>query len=495
MTNEFSELTSADERPPGAAFAPDGVAPVRWARLEAFLSTLTPAAASRLFAAIETARASGEKNLPTTALLNMLRIRLFDEGARFPARAPTAQRLFFTPFEDFFVARRRGRKRKGRIARASLSPVWNVLTTDPACMAAARAARELDAAIADAREDRDEKEAALFIAAAESFARLIAHADADTAYRADLTERLGGAGAMLDMAEINLLLPVVEQLKAVQAAFVRPVYSFTEEDLFEARRLYARTQAQSRDGAPYTLLCLAGRMDAPWRAMPVYYHIAAARDERLPEAREDARELLETLFEDIESAARALERDAEDAFEPADAAIRLEHFAAFAAGMIDEARRERDGVTINRVEACRDIAAAALERFCEQSLAAVRKALPVRHAGGSSRLMALRPDIERGLDDGVQAMASGAAQFLSSADALAGRLARADVSEAITADAVAEVRRYANDLVVEIRSAEGAERRAARQRMEATLRLAAPLLAPLEVSVLKERAAAASVSA
>jgi hypothetical protein len=496
MANDFNELSGSPDAPASVRqTAPDGVAGEKWTRLEAFLETLPPGAAARLFAAIETARARGDEGLPTTAIINTLRTRLFGEGARFPARALTAQRLFFTPFEDFFVGRRRGRKRQGRIARTSIAGIWRILMTDPACRSAKAAAEALDKTLADGAPDRDAAEAALFDAASQGFARLVTHAEADTSFRADLSERLGGAAALHDLAELNLLSPIVGHLKAMQAAFVRPVASLSEEDLFEARRLYGRARAEARESAPYVLLALAGRMEAPWRAMRIYYHIAATRDDRLPEAREDARLILDALFDDIEGAARGLEREAEGVFDPADTALQLGHFADFAAGMIEEARRERDAVTINRVEACRDIAASALDRFAEQSLAAIRKATPVRHAGGSSRLMALRPDIERAIDDGVQQSGVLSAQFLADVEGLSQRLGRGGAGEAVVADAVTETRRYANDLVVEIRSAEGVERVSAKRRMAATLALAAPLLAANEVSLLKERAAAAAVSA
>ncbi|HXI85816.1 MAG TPA: hypothetical protein VNH64_00045, partial [Parvularculaceae bacterium] len=155
------------------------------------------------------------------------------------------------------------------------------------------------------------------------------------------------------------------------------------------------------------------------------------------------------------------------------------------------ARRGGDNAILNRVEACRDIAADCLARFTEQSLAALRKAMPVRHAGGSSRLAALRPDYSRALGRNTAAAAREAALFLADADDIARRLGRLPCVEGAFRDAADETRRYAGDVVVEIRAAEGDDRTAARRLMEHALDIAGPLLPPDEVALLRERALAA----
>lgn len=483
--------------------APAGMAPARWARLEAFLGAMPPAAAGKLFATLEAARAKGaDSGLPTAAMLASLRTRLHADTKHFPARQKTAQRLFFTPFEDFFVTHRRGRKRRARIARSTLAPLWRLITEDAACIEARAAAIALDAAIARGEADLSPLESALFVTAALGLSRLVTHAEQDPAFRADLGERLAagagtqaGAAALLDLAEINLMLPAHRRLAAAQRAFPKPLAALAEEDLYEARALYARVSNEANEAAPYLLLLIAARMEAPWRALRLAHHIAGAADETLTHAREDAEILVEALFDDLESHARQIERDADEDLDTDEAAPSLDHFAEAAAGFISEARAGGDGVTVNRAEACRDIAVAALARFCEQAHAALRRTQPVRHAGGSSRLMGLRPDIDRPLDPGAEARATRAARFLAAAGGLGQRLGRADAVAALVADAVAETRRYAGDLVTEIRAGEGADRLSARRRMDIALGVAEPLIAPADLALLKERAAAAAVSA
>ncbi|MBB5518809.1 hypothetical protein [Amphiplicatus metriothermophilus] len=460
-----------------------------------FLGALPDATAARLFAALEHDRARGGRGLPHDALLDDLRRRLQAQEAAFPKRPPTAKRRFFTPAEDLFVGHRAGRKRPARIARESINPIWDLVMSDPACAETARAAAALDQAYVEGARSTDGLEAAMFDAAARNIGRLAARAGQEPGLRADLIARLGGAGRFEDFAELGRILAAAGPIRALQETFPKPVAALTEEDVFEVRRLYAAARAADAGSAPYLLLVLTARMETPWRALSVYYHLARARDPALGDFADEAGVVIETLFDDLEVAARGLERDANGPFDADDAGLRLRHFADFAEGLAAEARAGEDMVTLNRVEACRDIAGEALARFAEQSLTALRRAMPVRHAGGASRLMALRPDYARPLPAQAVSAAREAAQFLAAAPGLARRLHRAPAAAGVVEDAVAETRRYLSDLVVEIRAAEGEDRAAARRHMETAVDIAAPLLPGDELGVLRERAHAAALSA
>lgn len=473
---------------------PRSLSPEKRARLLQFLGSLPNAAAAKLFAAIERG-ADPRAEFLHDLLIGELRAQLIQRDGPFPPRPLTAQRIFFTPVEDFFVAHRDGKKRRARIARSSIAPIWSLVTTDPACASAARAAAALDAALKDHSANIAAFEDAMFNAAGVGLGRLVAHAEADQTFRDDLAERLGGQAALYDLAEIQLLLSAVEHLKAMQAAFPKPIATLTEEELFEARRLYARARGEAPDVAPYLLLALIGRMETPWRALSLYYHLANSRDDRMGAAAEDAGIIVDALFEDLEGAARMLERDAEGDLDADDASLRVRHFADLAEGLAREARRANDNVVLNRVEACRDIAADSLARFWEQSLAALRRAMPVRHAGGSSRLAALRPDYSRPINPRAGASARDAARFLATSEEMARRLSRAAAASAVHKEAVDDARRYLGDVVVEIRAAEGEDRIAARRLMEHALAVAAPLLPADEIALLRERAQAAAVTA
>jgi hypothetical protein len=475
---------------------PDGLSPQKRRRLAAFLAALPPGAATKLFGALEKDRAAGGSGLPHGFLIDVLRRELVAGRRAFPSRPPTAERLFFTPFEDFLVAARSGERRRARIPRASLLKIWALLRADPAAASAARAAANLDAALAEGgAAGVAAAEEALFNAAGQSALRLTARAEADAEYRDDLAARLGGEDALADFFEIARLLAAVHHLKALQAAFPRPVGALGEESLYELRRLYAAAHVETPAAAPYLLYALMGRMDRPWRALRAHYHLKAARDPELAAAGEETGVVLEALIGDLDAALRLLERDGEEEFDAADAALHLRHFADLAEGIFAEALRAGDRATMTRIEAARDVAAGALDRFAEQSLAHLRRAMPVRQAGASSRLMALRPDFHRPLPPRAGSAARAAAAFLSGAPGLAERLDRAGAADAILTDALEEARRYAGDLVLEIRAAEGEDRLAARRLMEHVLDIAGPILPADEIALLRERAHAAAMTA
>jgi hypothetical protein len=475
--------------------SPPHLSETKRAKLSAFFGSLPGQTAARVFAALEHDRARGGKGLPHDDLIEELRVELLVKGAAFPPRAKSSRRLFFEPFEDLFVLRHGAVKRRGRIARDSLNKIWETLLEDPACAEAQRAVVSVDLAIAQAGKASDAAVAALHEAARLGFSKLVAHADREPGFRAGLAERLGADAALYDFGEVHLLLGVVGKLKELQRLFVKPVAGFTEEELFELRRLYKETRDASPDAAPYLLLALLGRMETPWRALRAYYHLARARDETLGPAERDAAVIVDTLFEDLEAHARGLERETESEFDGEAASISLRHFAEFAEGMAVEARRAGDAETIRRIDESRNLAAESLARFAELSQAAIRRMMPTRHAGGSSRLMALRPDYLRPPAPGAYGAARAAASFLAASGDLALKLGRPTAVEGMFEDAAKETRRYAGDLVSEIRAAEGEERLAARRLMDQVLDLAEAMMPEGDVELMRQKAHAAAVSA
>lgn len=471
------------------------MSPEKKAKLSAFLAALPGQTATRVFSALEHDRARGGRGLPHDDLIAELRAEILAKGAAFPSRARSTQRLFFEPFEDLFVLRHGAVKRRGRIARDSLRAIWDLVATDPACVEAQRVIVSIDLAIAQSGSAAESIVASLHRAALVGFNKLVGHTDREPGFRQTLAERLGGEAALYDFGEMHLMLGAVESMKALQRLFPKPVAGFTEEELFELRRLYGDTRGSAPDAAPYMLLALLGRMETPWRALRAYYHLARARTETLGHAAREAGVIIDVLFEDLEALARGLERETETEFDADAASVSLRHFTEFAEGMTAEARRAGDVDTQRRVDDSRTLAAESLARFGELALAAVRRAIPVRHAGGSSRLMALRPDFLRAPAPPVFAAARGAANFLAAADELARRLGRPSAVEGLAADAERELKRYAGDLVSEIRAAEGEERVAARRMMDEVLDVAEPLASLADVDLLRQKAHAAAVSA
>ncbi len=463
-------------------------------RLSAFLGELPVAAAIKLFAAVEADLKKGGKGLPHGVILDDLRAGLKARGAPPPPRPPDARRTFFTPFEDFFVSTRKGAKRKAQIARTSLAPIWRVMTTDPAMSETAFAAAALDEAYESGAESKPLVNA-LYLAAEAGLARLCGHAASNPAQREALVSELGGEAALADLEEIYQLLEGVEMLRALRAVAPSHSPSLTEEQYYELRQVFLSAYGQSPALGGYMLLALKGRLEAPWRALGVYYHLARSADDKLLEAREAVMALPESLFEDLEGIARALERECAAELDAQSALTRLSWFADYADGLSAQAAKAGDNVYVNRIEACRDVANEAHERFAEQALAAMRAVMPLRRAGGSTRLAPPRPDVSAALADEAVDEAQRAVLLIAAAPANARRLG-ADPApvEALFAEACSEAHGYAKDLVAEIRAAEGEERAAARRLLDRLLSVISPLLKSDEIGLIRDRAAAAAVT-
>ena len=466
-------------------------------QLAAFLGSLQTAPALRLFETLEAERIRAEidePGRPGNELLADLRAQLLERGVALPPRPLDAKRLFFTPFEDFFVGRRVGRKTRARISRTSLDPIWRVLMKDPACASAAKAARALNEALAGGGVV-GAQELALFAAADAGLAKVIANAREDRRYEAELLGALGGAPAFDDMQEVAILVSGVDVLKQLQALTPATSQSLSEEQFYKFRDLFIAAHEQSKLIAGYVLLALKGRLEKPWRALRVYYHLARSADERIVAARDVIDQLPESLFEDLETMARALARAAEGSLEPEMAKLRASYFAEYADGLAKRAAKVGDNVFVNRIEACRDLGGEAFERFIEQAIASLRAALPVRHAGGASRLASLRPDIFAEIADKTLQDAESAAGLIDAAPALAARLRRdCAIAEAAADKARDMLRSYADRLVVEIRAGEGDNRDHARAALERTLTIAAVLLSRDEIKTLRDRAGDAALT-
>lgn len=471
------------------------LSPRKRERLSAFLGELPVAAAVKLFSAVEADRKRGGEKLPHDAILNDLREALKARGAAPPQRPPDAKRTFFEPFEDFFVSVRTDKKRRGQIARTSLNPIWRLMMTDQAMTETALAAAALDDAYASGADAKPLANA-MFLAAEAGLARLCAHAANNASQRDALINELGGEAALQDLEEIYQLMEAVDVLRTLRTVVPSHSPSLTEEQYYNLRQVFLSAYDQSPAIGGYMLLALKGRLEAPWRALGVYYHLARSADDKLTAARETVMALPESLFEDLEGVARALERACTGRLDAQTALARMSFFADYADGLAKHASKAGDNVYLNRIEACRDVAGEAHERFAEQALASIRAVMPVRETRGSTRLVAPRPDIARALNAEMIDEAKRACALIAEAPENARRLGADPASvKALVADARKQSQTYANDLVAEIRAAEGGERDAAKRLLEQVLSVIAPLLESDEIGLIRDRAAAAAVTA
>ena len=463
-------------------------------QLSAFLGSLSDATALKLFAALDIDRLSGGRDLPHDDLLSDLRTRMLERGAPLPPRIKDARRIFFTPFEDFFVGEHSEKKRPLRISRTSLAPIWNLILSDPRLADAAKAAKEIDAK-AIKNESNANLLAKFFDAAREGLSSLAAEAEANTEYRGSIIRSLGSKQALQDLYEIEKISQSFEFINRLHDLAPSNAPSLSEDQIYKLRALFLDAYGRSPEAGLVVLAALKGRLERPWRALAVYYNLARSADDQLRKAQETVSLLPQQLFEDIETLARVLVQDGGGEFDADSARVKITYLCDYADGLAKEAGKVGDNVFLNRIEACREVAAEAHERFVEQAMTALRKAMPVRQAGGSSRLMSVRPDFSAPLSSDDVEAAHDAALYIAAACDVVRRLGvDPDYCETIANEVREKTETYANDLVTEIRAAEGASRRSAKIALESVLNFSEPILKSDVAGLIRDRAAAAAVS-
>ncbi len=124
------------------------------AKLKAFLAELTPATRAALVRNLDKARLQGREDPIGALVLQAARLHAWETGEPLP-RVASAMRRFFAPLDPFLIGEVTTAKQKGRIARASLTPIWTFLLRDvlPDRM------RELTQAVLDAALADDEARA------------------------------------------------------------------------------------------------------------------------------------------------------------------------------------------------------------------------------------------------------------------------------------------------------------------------------------------------
>lgn len=465
-------------------------------KLGAFIATLPAQTCAKLLAGVERDRLAGGV-LPHAMLIDALRARISTLAASgFPARTPSPQRVFFEPYEDLFVSGKPGAKSPGRIWRASLDPIWRWLSDPVARPEVSHAAeRALSAVLGRNADELRSARTELYKTAEMALDAALSGADRDRTAESELVAELGSETALIDLREIAYLLPSAFEFLKLKADYPRPLEKLSEDALFDIRKRFIALRALRPHHGPYFLIMLANRFVKPWHALAVSRALSSAQDPALESAQSDVQILEAGLFESLEQIARALTRDAERAMDADAAFARIDGFVELADGVLSEAVSGGDEPVRRRTLAIRDVAADAYERLMERALATVRQAMPLRRAGGSSRLVGARPDVRIGVPEDHRLAANEAIRLLEEGGEHARSLAREEVRAELLEHAQMAVRTYLDDVITEIRAAEGDDRARAASLAEAVLDFGARLLDADEADLLRRRAEAASRAA
>jgi hypothetical protein len=449
--------------------------------LQSFLGTLPKEMAARLASAVELDRLAEGNALPHDLILEGLRPILRSDEAR--KRTPTPLRLFCRPFEDLLVNTPRTEKQKARILRANVLPVWHwvsqtIIPVD---------AKSYSAQVRNYIVTRKYDEA---LVRAESFWPLAGQAmiDAITTDRKQAAAALGGEQIVADAEEMGRVLKVGSAMLAVQMLLPKPTPSLNEELLWGLRRIYDQVAVTCLDAAPLVSVVAMRRLAKPWEALKLALNIARQAHDTLISST-DMGLAGDVLFNDMEDARMAIMAIRQPVFDPETLISHLAAFTYISSAIVKEVEILREGRWGQRLLKDRAAIGGVMESFMERAPKEIAGALPTHKAGysGGSRV----PDFSHPPDHDRVERALRYARLLAGTKLYAVPGSFGAKHTQTVEDAALIVRSYSEDVLKELRTAEGERRDLVERQFHLSLELTGYLSDESETELLRRRGKAA----
>jgi hypothetical protein len=459
--------------------------PEKTEMLQSFLGSLPERMAVFLAKAVEVDRLVEGTGLPHEIILEGLRPIL--RKCETPQRTPNPLRLFCLPFEDLLFSGARKDKQKGRISRSSVVPVWNWLgqTLIPD---ETRAYREeiKSHVLAYKLEEALECASKFWPAAGEALRKAIAE-DGKTA-----RITLNGDLVLGDAVDIALLLCAGPAMVEIQHMLPKPVPVLTDELLWSLRRIYDRVAESMLDAAPYVPVVTMGRLAKPWEALKLALLVTHQTQDTLISST-DMGLVGDILFNRLEECRTAIHATRHPNFDVAALLENLTGFTDISSAIVKEVEILRRGKWGQRLLKDRAAVGAVMDGFMERAPKEIAAALPSQKTGftGSSRVS----DFSRPADPERVERALRYARLMDGCRRLAAPASFGAKLQDAMDEAMLTLRGYNEDVVKELRTADGPRRAVAECQFELAAELTALLYSPEEADFLRRRGKAALASA
>jgi hypothetical protein len=461
------------------------VAPEKMKMLSGFLATLPEPLAARLAKAIEFDWLSGGNALPHDVIMQALRPAL--RRATSHDRTLNPLRLFCMPFEDLLSSAPRKEKQKGRIARSSVLPVWNWLGHILAPEALTKYSLGVKTAILSVRVDEARARALEFWPVA---AKAIAQALNTDSKRKAARGVLNDALTVADAEEIACLLAAAGELSDLQDKLPKPMPTLSEDMLWTLREIYDRLAANAPDVAPYVAVITMNRLAKPWMALKLPMMITRQTQDTLISST-DMGLVGELLFGDLEEHAAALRAARPQApFDADELVFHLTGFTAVSNGIVKEIEMRRDGKWGQRLMKDRADVAETMENFMERAEREVTGAIPTLKTGtyaGGPRA----PDLNHAPNPEKTHRAISYAKLVAGCRPVAAAASFGATQKDASDTIGVALKTYCEDIVRELRAAEGDKRTNVEGYFNVAVELATILFSAEEGEFLRRRGRAA----
>lgn len=330
-------------------------------QLQQFLNQLPDKELKMLAAKIELDRGENKFGIPHDAIMGLLRPRLAEIRA---PRIFTPQRILCLPFEDMLDFRDPDPKETGKIARASIGPMWKLIQD--------RIKSEWDPVAAEfvgaqKKGDEDAKNAAasrLWAMAAKTLKEWDQALGNDPGEVRAAAKKIGGTRRLEDIREMACVLEIADIIESLKEQLPRkPILNFTPEQVTIVKRHYDRVGEEAPEHEVYLLLALIGRLLQPFPVLKVFRALSRKLDDTLT-SRTDLGVAGDIVISALEKDAEAVAEAAEspNATET-DVIAKARRFANAFKGITSDIGIRRDGEWGKRMYGCRGKVSAAVENL------------------------------------------------------------------------------------------------------------------------------------
>lgn len=231
-------------------------------QLKQYLAQLSPQVRGRLLAELERLLELGEPIPRTEELIASLRAE-FPQGSE---RRGEPGRLFYKPLEPVLVDGAPERANSGQIARASLGPIWNLLTTELLVTMAREYVDNVSKVLTNPKEA--EKLAAGFQKKALGYlSGTMRSSDGSDMVRAALRMHTSSSAIFDDLAKVFTVFSANDVLAKFAQSVAPKIAKLEGAELAKVLDQLKVLKAASADAVPFALTIVARRLATPWHLL------------------------------------------------------------------------------------------------------------------------------------------------------------------------------------------------------------------------------------
>ena len=234
-------------------------------RLRGFLRDLKPEARAKLIGELERGMSRGDDVPGAEIILAELRRSFRDSGAK-ALRFGDPARRFFKPLEPFLVDDTPDHKHRGRIAPATLQPLWLWLSNTLMSADAPGYSEQIEEALAADDADRADQTARAFQnRAVQAMRQTLANLQKDDKERRQVAMQLGTPRAIHDIETVSAILSGRDGLAMLAAQLPDVIDNFSGAMLEQVKALIDSPFVAKSDLFVYALVLVMSRLAAPWQ--------------------------------------------------------------------------------------------------------------------------------------------------------------------------------------------------------------------------------------